>query len=35
METYLDGTVYNTYGTGNHAVSRSGILDSQGGGTKF
>jgi hypothetical protein len=29
METYLDGTGYNTYGTGNQL--RSGILDSQGG----
>ena len=28
METYLDGTGYNTYG--NQYPERSGILDSQG-----
>ena len=33
MESYLDGTGYNTYG--NHTVSRNGKLDSQGGYTKL
>ena len=31
MKTYLDGTGYNTYGTGNQYPEVHGILDSQGG----